>query len=254
MSQSPAQLVWIPGFMGSADFFAPLQSELSTAFSHWWPEPFLESHFWSAGSFHEWVVLFQRWVNERLSTSGPRVLIGYSLGGRFALHVMNEFSDQWSQAFLFSAHPGLTNAKDRATREQFNQHWAGRFVAEPAEEVLRDWQRLSVFENTSFYQSAQVAGMPQGELAKALTLYSPSRHDFAPLDLLNHSTKLTWILGKQDSKYMQLYDEVFKQQLSDIEVHLVDGAGHRVPLDQPRAVAQILQAKISSLLASRDLG
>ena len=45
-------------------------------------------------------------------------LIGYSMGGRLALHAMLNQPGLWKSAVIISAHPGLKNESDRVERRK----------------------------------------------------------------------------------------------------------------------------------------
>src|SRR4051794_21774844 len=58
-------------------------------------------------------------LNEKAnSLPSPRVLLGYSLGGRIALHALLASPQLWSGAVIVSAHPGLTDDQERNDRLQ----------------------------------------------------------------------------------------------------------------------------------------
>ena len=46
------------------------------------------------------------------------LLLGYSLGGRLALHALCDNPGRWQGAILISAHPGLRCSKEKETRER----------------------------------------------------------------------------------------------------------------------------------------
>src|ERR1700722_16825830 len=46
------------------------------------------------------------------STSGPRILLGYSLGGRLAMHALLGQTSKWDAAVMISAHPGLSSDEE----------------------------------------------------------------------------------------------------------------------------------------------
>src|SRR4051812_11045421 len=62
-------------------------------------------------SFPESLPALGDWVNQQARKkrldSRRNILIGYSLGGRIALHALTQAPEMWSGAVLASTHPGL---------------------------------------------------------------------------------------------------------------------------------------------------
>ena len=53
----------------------------------------------------------------------PPLLVGYSMGGRLALHALLEDSEAWSGAMIVSAHPGLQDEGERLLRMATDAEW-----------------------------------------------------------------------------------------------------------------------------------
>src|SRR5690242_6488130 len=65
------------------------------------------------------------WINDTaVKSPGPRVLVGYSLGGRIALHALTRKPEIWSAAVIISAHPGLSDPTERQKRIENDEKWA----------------------------------------------------------------------------------------------------------------------------------
>src|SRR5262245_20355380 len=71
------------------------------------------------------------WINARAKESpAPRILIGYSLGGRLALHCLTQTPSLWSGGVIISGHPGLGDPQMRQERRETDRKWAQRFISE----------------------------------------------------------------------------------------------------------------------------
>ena len=90
--------------------------------------------------FNEWAQNFNKSVSSFFSES-KNILFAYSLGGRLALH---SFCDSvlWDAAILISVHPGLVEKKERILNDK---KWSLRFLNEPWEKVISDWNLQEVF-------------------------------------------------------------------------------------------------------------
>lgn len=112
-------------------------------------------------SFEEFGVRFCQRV--RAEDQEP-ILLGYSLGGRLALHALLEDSAMWRAAVIVSAHPGLQDDEARVLRMASDAHWAGRAL-------VGSWDRFppglecagNLEERTSHrLDGAQGAGVASG--------------------------------------------------------------------------------------------
>lgn len=82
----------------------------------------------------------------------PYYLIGYSLGGRIALHYglhwrnnNQEKARQLQGLILEGVNLGLNQAQEKQTHWQQDCHWAKRFSQEKIELVLQNWYQQPVF-------------------------------------------------------------------------------------------------------------
>ena len=110
-------LVWKP-FEGS---FKSLGSEISFDCE----DLYQGAHL----GFDEWSQKFCEQV-ERESFHGKAFLLGYSLGGRLALHACLARPDLWSGVIIVSADPGLSSPEEKGLQLRKDRQWAERFRSE----------------------------------------------------------------------------------------------------------------------------
>src|SRR5690606_21950754 len=96
-------------------------------------------------NFAAWAKNFNTWVTE-ITQGSPAYLVGYSLGGRLALHALKENPKLWQQVFLLSTNPGLQDDSARGIRARQDQAWAEKFKSDPWDEVLEHWNAQAVFD------------------------------------------------------------------------------------------------------------
>ncbi|WP_351125640.1 alpha/beta fold hydrolase, partial [Shewanella sp. T24-MNA-CIBAN-0130] len=58
-------------------------------------------------------------------------VLGYSLGGRIALHIADDYADSLLSLTLESAHPGLQDAQQQAARAKSDSIWAKKLQHMP---------------------------------------------------------------------------------------------------------------------------
>ncbi|HEY0788084.1 MAG TPA: alpha/beta fold hydrolase [Thermoanaerobaculia bacterium] len=176
----------------------------------------------------QWAAKFVRAVK---NIDDLPILVGYSLGGRLALHALIAEPEAFRGAVIIAAGLGVEGEEARQERRVRDDWWAARFESEPWDVVIRDWNAQPI-----------LAGSPEPErdemeydrdaLATALRWWSPAvQKPLAPL-LPDVATRLLWIAGERDQKYA---DEARRAAaaLPDCTLWIAPGAGHRVPWDVP---------------------
>lgn len=93
--------------------------------------------------------------------SGPVDIIGYSMGGRIALHFALRYPQRCRRLVLESASPGLTDPAERAARREHDDALACRLEEGPLEAFLRDWYGQPLFASLA-RDPAVCAGLSRG--------------------------------------------------------------------------------------------
>jgi len=103
----------------------------------------------SLDSLTDWIEGFNQSI-ERKRAGSLRVLMGYSLGGRLALHALFQNPTLWDAAIIISAHPGLSSDNEKHQRLSIDEEWACRFENEPWDELMQAWNSRDVFSGDGF--------------------------------------------------------------------------------------------------------
>lgn len=170
-------------------------------------------------------------------------LVGYSLGGRIALHIAKLYPEQLLSLVLESCHPGLQSQADKIARKQNDAAWADKLSSMPISEFLKLWYQQAVFSDlTPAEQSALVTKRSDNNpfaLANCYQATSLAEQDDLwdiPAQL---NIKVHFIAGHQDSKFMALASRWQQQQ--NIMLHTIEASGHNVHLAAPKQFATKLQ-------------
>ena len=153
------------------------------------------------------------------------VLVGYSMGGRLALDLLQR--RRFDAAILISA--GL-NAPDEARRAR-DEEWARRFETEEWSSLMRAWNAQEVFGGHVVDRREE--DFDRAELARQLRECSPAV--LAPPVLEEIDTPVLWVAGERDAKYVEIAKRAV-QRLPHAECWICPNAGHRVPWEQPDAL------------------
>jgi 2-succinyl-6-hydroxy-2,4-cyclohexadiene-1-carboxylate synthase len=178
----------LSGFLGAANDWQGVPAEL---------EPNLSQ----VGSLKEWAKQFNAYAS---AFKAPRVLIGYSLGGRKALHALLDREVLWSQAILLSTHPGLVSEEEREARKAQDLIWAERFLTEDWDEVMDAWNAQPVFSGSS----PITRKMDRKRAAHELTAYSLGRQQNLRGAIARLETPIQWVAGAKDLKFARISEEM----------------------------------------------
>ncbi len=179
----------------------------------------------------------------------PFILIGYSMGGRIAMHGLttNCFQDlNICAAIIEGGNFGLQSESDRLARFENDHHWALRFKTEPLEHVLSDWYQQAVFSSLNHEQRQTLIAKRSANLGAAvadmLLATSLSKQAYLLPALQQSQIPVYYLCGEKDKKFSQL------AQSSGLTYRQVEGAGHNIHQEQPQQFAIQIKKIIQSHL------
>lgn len=233
------------GNAGMPDDLSQILRSLEFPYHAWHLWRFLDEHP-EAHSLYGFADAFQASVERR--GDSPRILFGYSLGARLALHALTRFPDKWDAAILISAHPGLPSEQERADRLIQDQTWAVRFLRDPWQQVMQAWNAQPVLagETVPPYDQLLVETWRR-EVALAFDPWSLGRQDDLRPLLPAVQTPVLWLTGCRDEKFTALAATACGLLPKGQHVKIKD-AGHRVHLDQPAAVVHAVSEFLKAVL------
>ena len=180
------------------------------------------------------------------ATTGPFELVGYSMGGRIALHVALALAGRVRRLMLIGASPGIADPTARAERRAADERLADDVERMTIEAFAQCWAETAVLaDQPAAVQAAghadRLRNTPVG-LATALrelgTGALPSLWE--RLDEVTVPVEL--VVGERDDKFRAIGQEM-AAALPEARVHVVGGAGHAVHLEAPEAVAEVIAAR-----------
>lgn len=167
-----------------------------------------------------------------------RSLLGYSLGGRLALHSLLEPDHPWQAAVIISSHPGLETADERKARFSSDQTWAAKAFASPWPDFLAAWHSQPVLGG-DFREpeaSLQLVSRRQ-EIARSFVDWSLGAQQPLWNRLSSIHVPVLWIAGENDAKYRALAERAVPLLPKGV-LEIAPAAGHRVPWDRPIWIAE----------------
>lgn len=156
------------------------------------------------------------------------VLLGYSMGGRLALHALLARPDLWKAAVIVSAHPGLKDESGRAERRQRDAEWSALALKGEWAEFLERWNGQSVLGGSVKMPDRMKLKGRRASVARSFVDWSlGAQQDLSP-DFGQIACPLLWVTGARDEKFTRLAEAVVPR-ISDGRHIIVPDCGHRVP-------------------------
>ena len=176
----------------------------------------------------------------RALADGPITLVGYSMGGRIALHTAFVFPGSVSRLVLVGASPGIADAAERAARRRADDELADRIEAIGVEAFVREWsgQELFAGQDERVMAAANADRLRNRADGLAAALRGLGTGVMEPLwDRLGSlSIPVTLVVGERDSKFAAIAERM-AGAMRDARLVVVAGAGHAVHLERPNEVA-----------------
>lgn len=170
-------------------------------------------------------------------------LVGYSMGGRIALHVALAAAARVERLVLIGASPGIEDRAQREARRADDERLADEIERLGIEAFARRWAATPVLAG----QPASVLAAANADrlrntaagLARALRGLGTGALPSAWDRLGELAMPATLVVGERDTKFRAIAEQM-AAQLPDAKLVVVPGAGHAVHLEAPDAVATVL--------------
>jgi 2-succinyl-6-hydroxy-2,4-cyclohexadiene-1-carboxylate synthase len=244
-------LLALHGFLGQSTDWDLIQSHFMVSpFAgsfEWWSVDYMANPLLnSKNSFELWAGNFNQKVKLKFS-EGPRVLIGYSLGGRLALHAFAANPEMYDHVILISTNPGLTREKERQERWLSDFAWSQKFQKMPWNELVREWNSQSVFKDSIAEPPREESKYDRELLSNALIEWSLVKQpDFREV-IAQNAQKFFWISGEKDIKYISLGMELTKKAPT-LKSTVIPRSSHRILFDNPSELASQMIHFLASAL------
>jgi len=173
---------------------------------------------------------------------GAFTLVGYSMGGRIALHIALALPDRVRRLILVGASPGIADPAERRVRRWADERLAAEIERSTIEEFARRWASNPVLAGQpTWIGEDRLRNTPAG-LARALRGLGTGA--LAPLwgRIGELRMPVALVVGERDRKFRAIAEEM-AAALTNPELTVVPGAGHAVHVEDPAAVASVVPAQ-----------
>ncbi len=205
----------------------------------WWNVDYMKTPGLDpSNDFATWARAFNARIRQQFP-EGPRILVGYSLGGRLALHALQADSGLYEKAIFVSANPGLQRSKDQEDRARTDLSWSQKFLETPWAALMKEWGSQTAFKDSTYEPQRSEEAYSRALLSQALLQWSLSQQmDFRDL-IAQLSEKILWVAGEKDIKFSSISMDL-KKRSPGLASLILPKASHRVMFDQPHGLAQAM--------------
>lgn len=186
----------------------------------------------------EWCVADLREILDELEIATANVL-GYSMGGRVALHFANAYPERVTSLILSSASPGIQDSDERQARAARDVELAEKIEREGIEKFVEYWTNLPLFATQTRLSEATRAELKAQRLQNnafglANSLRGLSVGVQAPLWNALPALRIPTLLlaGQRDEKFSNIA-RAMANAMPNAELKVVAEAGHAIHLEQP---------------------
>ena len=228
----------IHGNFQTAKVWQPLEERMKAGFSdlEMITEDLCAKQF---QSFDDWTEDFCGRV-EAQANGEKSFLLGYSLGGRLALHACLSRPDLWDAAIVVGADPGLESEEEKKLQLHRDRKWAERLKREPLEKLVNEWDAQPVFCGIGNQAPRYLGEMDPDRLSQQFEFFSKGlQQNLVPKLAELKRPPVLFVSGEKDKKY-QVIGERLAKSSSVINVQVIADAGHRVPWENPESFVQVL--------------
>jgi 2-succinyl-6-hydroxy-2,4-cyclohexadiene-1-carboxylate synthase len=232
------EIIALHGFLGEPSDWNESFAEIRSQKPDWnlvavdWVH---ENGLGSDQNFESWSNKFVKFVEAR----GPalRTIVGYSLGGRLALHALERKPELWRAAVFLSVNPGLQTAQEKLQRLQSDKEWARRFQEENFVETLKAWNAQEVFRGGQEPDRRHLISSRKSWVQSLENWSLGWQKDFRQsMDFWQ--IKQLWVAGQKDLKYCHLLKTL--PLIPEIQKWEVQEASHRLLVEAPGEVAHFI--------------
>jgi 2-succinyl-6-hydroxy-2,4-cyclohexadiene-1-carboxylate synthase len=182
--------------------------------------------------------------------AGAATYVGYSFGGRVALHVALTSPEVVERLVLVSATAGIDDPEERAERRQADEALAAKLEEIGLDRFLDEWLALPLFESLS----PEAAGLDDRRtntvegLAASLRSSGTGAMDPPLWDRLAEiEVPVLVVAGELDGRFRRLGARLVRSIGDNAELIVVGDAGHAVPAEQPAPLTDALRRWFQAL-------
>lgn len=178
---------------------------------------------------------------ENQKAAEKKIFVGYSLGGRLGLHILQRQPEVFDRYIFLSTHPGLAedDVEARALRKSSDEKWIAMLTENNWKNFLFQWNAQGVFADSLVEPECSLDEYDLCKLHQALKGWSLAAQADMRSVIQKNKDKIYWVVGRKDSKYLQLAEEL--KQAEVINAYDIFDGGHRLHLESTTQLCKLLK-------------
>lgn len=166
--------------------------------------------------------------NKEVHAKAP-VILGYSMGGRLALHALLDDPEKWSKAIIVSAHTGI-NKSERVPRQAVDAAWAAKALKGEWNEFLAEWNSQGVLAGIKMPDRRCLKSRREAVARSFMDWTVGVQDDLLP-QLEKVKCPVLWVVGERDKKFLAVAEEAVAK-IPLVKLVVIPNCGHRVPWEK----------------------
>jgi 2-succinyl-6-hydroxy-2,4-cyclohexadiene-1-carboxylate synthase len=223
------KVVFIPGFMQPGDAWKPVADRLGERYS---------SVLFDHGEH-----TYEGRLAEIAAAGEGAVLVGYSLGGRLALHAALREPSRYDALVTVGASAGIEDSAERIARREADEKLASWMKLASIGDIVTVWERQPLFADQSeaLITLQRPGRLDQDPAGLASLLRTAGQGTLEPVwrELHRLTLPILAIAGARDERYSGAAQRM-AEAVPDGRAATVPDAGHAPQLQQPEAVANLI--------------
>lgn len=171
---------------------------------------------------------------EAQANEGKNLLVGYSMGGRIALHALLAENSPWNAAVIIGAHPGLESEEEKIARRNIDTNWSVKCLHAEWETFLAAWQAQGILQDAGSLSDRVPLRLRRKEIARSFLDWSLGAQENLWIQLPKIEIPVLWLTGEKDEKFTLLAQRA-AASMPNARHEVIAAAGHRLPWQQAQA-------------------
>lgn len=201
----------------------------------------IDPFFYHAESLED----FAAKLNASIISNHDSILLGYSMGGRLALHTLINCPKKWKAAIIISSHTGLKSSLEKQERLKKDLCLIKRFEQENFEHMMNEWNNQDLFD-PALPLNRKKEDYTSEILKKSLVNFSLGTQEDLKTKIAKLEIPILWIVGEKDKKYLELALNL-KFLHPKSRIWIASNAFHRVPWSLKKEFEQQVKIFIEGL-------
>lgn len=173
-----------------------------------------------------------------VDAGGTGAYVGYSMGGRVALHAALAHAEAVERLVLIGTTAGIDGSDERAARRASDEHLAAHIEQVGVETFIDEWLANPLFAGLDDESALRDDRRRNTAAGLASSLRNCGTGTQAPLweRLRRIQCPALILVGERDAKFRVLAERLV-ESIPDSELVVIAGSGHSVHLEAPAATA-----------------